>query len=151
LIALIGCGEGKGRWGGGRARRGSRGGAGSGAAARGRRKERAEGRLTRGPWMSAPQGKKKRGRREVGWCGSLDGPLGPSGLKGSRHDFSFFFFFFFKLHFQTIFHFKFKSNLFKLFLQNFINFLETTQATKNHESQLMMHKHLLSLSLLNYI
>jgi hypothetical protein len=40
---------------------------------------------------------------------------------------------------------------FQIFLKNFINFLETTQATKNHASQLMMHKHLLSLGLLNYI
>jgi hypothetical protein len=65
--------------------------------------------------------------------------------------FPFFSFSFFKLHFQTKIHFKFKSNLFKLFLKNFINFLETTLATKNHASQLMMHKHLLSLGLLNYI
>jgi hypothetical protein len=34
---------------------------------------------------------------------------------------------------------------FKLFPKNFIDFLETSQATKNHASQLMMHKHLLSL------
>jgi hypothetical protein len=103
----------------------------------------------RAPDVSAA-GEKRKGEEER-WAGAgwLDGPLGPSGLKGSRRCFSFFFFF--KLHFQTIFHFKFKSNLFKPFLQNFINFLETTQATKNHASQLMMHKHLLSLSLLNYI
>jgi hypothetical protein len=40
---------------------------------------------------------------------------------------------------------------FKLFPKNFIDFLETSQATKNHASQLMMHIHLLSLSLLNCI
>jgi hypothetical protein len=40
---------------------------------------------------------------------------------------------------------------FQTFLKNFIDFLENTQATKSHASQMMMHIHLLSLSLLNYL
>jgi hypothetical protein len=87
-----------------------------GGAARGRRKEGEEGRLTGGPRLSAPWGKKKkRGGGEVGWRGRWVGPLGP---KGSRCGFCFFFFSFSKLLFQTIFLFKFKSNSFKLFLNN---------------------------------
>jgi hypothetical protein len=42
------------------------------------------------------------------------------------------FFSFFQTPFKTTFLFKFKPNPFKLFLKNFINFLEATQATKNH-------------------
>jgi hypothetical protein len=81
--------------------------------------------------------------------GGLDWPAGLAGPKGEQGMVSFFFFF--KLIFKTTFLFKFKSKLFQTFPQKFINFLETTQATKNHASQLMMHKHLLSLSLLNYV
>jgi hypothetical protein len=53
--------------------------------------------------------------------------------------------------FSNHFSFEIKSKLLQTFSQKFINFLETTQATKNHASQLMMHNHLLSLSLLNYV
>jgi hypothetical protein len=60
-------------------------------------------------------------------------------------------FLFFQTSFSNQYSFQIQIKLFKLFLKNFINFLETSQATKNHASQLMMHKHLLSLSLLNYI
>jgi hypothetical protein len=83
--------------------------------------------------------------------GGLAGPAGLAGPKGEQGMVFFFFFLFFKLLFKTTFLFKFKSNSFKLFLKNFINFLETTQATKNHANQLMMHNHLLSLYLLNYV
>jgi hypothetical protein len=72
------------------------------------------------------------------------------GRKGSRVWFLFFFSFsnfFFLNHIS----FQIQIKLFQTFSQKFINFLETTQATKNHASQLMMHKHLLSLSLLNYV
>jgi hypothetical protein len=68
----------------------------------------------------------------------------------SRGAFVFFSFLFSKLLFKpfsTLIQFK----PFQTFLKNFIDFLETTQATKNHAGQLMMHIHLLSLSLLNYI
>jgi hypothetical protein len=64
---------------------------------------------------------------------------------------SFFFLFLFQTSFSNQYSIQIENKPFKLFLKNFINFLETTQATKNHASQLMMHKHLLSLSLLNYI
>jgi hypothetical protein len=96
--------------------------------------------------------KGKRKRTAVLWAaaGGLGGPAGLAGPKGERVRFSFFLFFF-KLLFKTAFLFKFKSKLFQTFSQKFIHFLETTQATKNHASQLMTHNHLLSLSLLNYV
>jgi hypothetical protein len=113
-----------------------------------KKKGKGKGRLTGGAQVSALAGKKEKGEEER-WAGVGVGrrAAGPSGLKGEPARFFFFFFFFFKLHFQTI---SFQIEI-KLFLKNFINFLETTQATKNHASQLMMHKHLLSLSLLNYV
>jgi hypothetical protein len=148
LIALIDRGERKGRWVGGRARRGSRGGAGSGGQREEEERKGGKGRLTGGPRLSAQQGKKEKGkRRGVGRRGRLVGPLGP---KGSRRWFSLFFPFF-QTSFSYQYSFQIQIKPFKLFLKNFVNFLETTQATKNHASQLMMHKHLLSLSLLNYI
>jgi hypothetical protein len=60
-------------------------------------------------------------------------------------------FFLFQTSFSNHFSSQIQFKLFQTFLKNFINFLETTQATKNHASQLMMHIHLLSLSLLNYL
>jgi hypothetical protein len=106
----------------------------------------------RAPDVSAAGEKEKEKRREVGQRRRLDGPLGPSGLERSRCCFFFLFFLFlFQTSFSNHFSFQIQIKLFKLFLKNFINFLETTQATKIHASQLMMHKHLLSLSLLNYI
>jgi hypothetical protein len=142
----------------GRDGRGTAGRGGDCAAAPGRlgsegkkKKGKGKGRLTGGAQVSAHAGKKRKRRGgEVGRRGCwLTGRWAVWAERGAGK--VFFFFFFFKLHFQTIFLFKFKSNFFKLFLKNFMNFLETTQATKNHASQLMMHKHLLSLSLLNYI
>jgi hypothetical protein len=96
-----------------------------------------------GPGCQRRGVKEKRGGEVVDWRG---GGLGCLGRKEPVRFFSFF-----KLHFQIIFHLKFKSNFFKLFSRIFIDFLETTQATKNHASQMMMHIHLLSLSLLNYL
>jgi hypothetical protein len=99
--------------------------------------------------VSAKKRKRERERRAgVGW---LAGPTGLAGPKGEPGKVFFFFLFFFKLLLKPLFLFKFKSKLFQTFSQKFINFLETTQATKNHASQLMMHNHLLSLSLLNYV
>jgi hypothetical protein len=63
----------------------------------------------------------------------------------------FLFFFSFSNFLFKPFFFSNSNQTFQTFLKNFINFLETTQATKNHASQLMMHNHLLSLSLLNYV
>jgi hypothetical protein len=134
-----------------RGRGGFRAVAAAGRRAGGRRKEGGKGRLTRGAQVLATaKEKEKRGR---GGPARGDGrwAAGPFGLKGEPTRFSFFSFFFFKLHFKITFLLKFKSKLFQTFSQKFINFLETTQATKNHASQLMMHKHLLSLSLLNYV
>jgi hypothetical protein len=130
-----------------------RGGAGS-VGQRGEEEEKkGEGEADRrGPSISVAVKKRKRRGGEVGRRGCwLTGRWAVWAERGAGEVF-FFFFFFFKLHFQTIFLFKFKSNFFSNFFSRiFINFLETTQATKNHASQLMTHKHLLSLSLLNYI
>jgi hypothetical protein len=141
----------------GREGRGTAGRGGDCAAAPGqlgserkKKKGKGKGRLTGGAQVSALAGKKKKKRRRGGSARVLaDGPLGPSGLKGGPAMFSFFFLF--QTSFSNHFSFQIQIKLFKLFLKNFINFLETTQATKSHASQLMMHKHLLSLSLLNYI
>jgi hypothetical protein len=80
--------------------------------------------------------------REAGWA---------AWAEKSRGAFCFFSFLFFSnfifKSFSTLIQFK----PFQTFLKNFIDFLETTQETKNHASQLMMHIHLLSLSLLNYL
>jgi hypothetical protein len=116
-----------------------------------RKKKRKGGRerLTGGVAVSARAKKRKR-ERDGPARGELGGLAGLAGPKGERVRFSLFFFFF-KLLFKTAFLFKFKSKLFQTFSQKFINLLETTQATKNHASQLMMHNHLLSLSLLNYV
>jgi hypothetical protein len=105
-----------------------------------------EGRLTGGAQASAAQGKRKR--RGGRWAGA-GGRLGRLDRKGVGAD--FFFFFSFSTSFSNHFSSQIQFKLFQTFLKNFINFLETTQATKNHASQLMMHIHLLSLSLLNYL
>jgi hypothetical protein len=95
--------------------------------------------------------KKRKGEGEAGQLGMASWAGRPGGAeRGAGHGFPFFLFFF-KLLFKTTFLLKFKSKLFQTFSQKFINFLETTQATKNHASQVMMHNHLLSLSLLNYV
>jgi hypothetical protein len=97
--------------------------------------------------VSAKKRKRERERRAgTGW---LAGPAGLAGPKGEQG--TVFFLFFLTFFFQTTFLLKFKSKLLQTFSQKFINFLETTQATKTHASQLMMHNHLLSLSLLNYV
>jgi hypothetical protein len=87
---------------------------------------------------------KEKGER---WAGT-GGGLGRLGRKGSR---AVFFLFLFQTSFSNHFSSQIQFKLFQSFLKNFIDFLETTQATKNHASQLMMHIHLLSLSLLNYL
>jgi hypothetical protein len=104
-----------------------------------------EGADRRGPVVSAA-GKRKGKGGAVGRRGS---ELGRLGRKGGRCWLCFFSLFqtSFSNHFSTQIQFK----LFQTFLKNFIDLLETTQATKNHASQKMMHIHLLSLSLLNYL
>jgi hypothetical protein len=110
-------------------------------------------RTTHGPQQAGPRFRRLRGKEKeavrwaaAGWFGGPAGLAGPKGKKGL-----FFFSFLFQTPFKTTFLFKFKSNSFKLFLQKILNYLETTQATKNHASQLMMHNHLVSLCLLNYV
>jgi hypothetical protein len=107
-----------------------------------------EGEADRGAQVSALAEKKKKERRRGGPArGDGRRAVGPSGRKGKQGMVLFFSFSFSNFFFKP---FSFQIQI-KLFLKNFINFLETTQATKNHASQLMMHKHLLSLSLLNYV
>jgi hypothetical protein len=96
-----------------------------------------------GPSRQREQRKGKRKRWHGPVQGGAGGLLGRLGRKVRRV--AFLFFLFFQTPFKTTFLFKFKPNSFKLFLKNFINFLETTQATKTMQSQLMMHNHLLSL------
>jgi hypothetical protein len=119
-----------------------------GRRAGGRRKEGGKRRLTGGPRLSALRGKKKKGRgrgglaREVGWA---------AWAEREPVRVFFFFLFFFQTSFSNHFSSQIQFKLFQIFLKNFIDFLESTQATKNHASQLIMHIHLLSLSLLNYL
>jgi hypothetical protein len=97
-------------------------------------------------------GCRRRGvkRKRKGGGGLARGWAGPPGPKGAGA-FLFFFFFLFQTSFSNHFSSQIQIKLFQTFLKNFIDFLETTQATKNHASQKMMHIHLLSLSLLNYL
>jgi hypothetical protein len=72
--------------------------------------------------------KRRAGRRAA--AGGDVGPMGRCGLKGTETRFSFFLFFF-----QTQLKPTFKLKIYKpfqTFSQNFINFLDLTQATKNH-------------------
>jgi hypothetical protein len=95
------------------------------------------------------RGVKKKKREGERWAGA-GGGLGRLGRKGAGAGFVFFSFLFPNFFFKPFF-FSNSNQILSNFSQKFINFLETTQATKNHASQLMMHIHLLSLSLLNYI
>jgi hypothetical protein len=104
-----------------------------------------------GPKFQRRQRKEKEKERGGPARGELSGPAGLAGPKGEKGEVFSFFSFLFQTSFKTTFLFKFKSKLFQTFSQKFINLLETSQATKNHASQLMMHNHLLSLSLLNYV
>jgi hypothetical protein len=57
--------------------------------------------------------------------------VGPLGRKVKRVSFLFFLFLFQTL-FKSNFSFQIQTKILQTFLQNFINFLEATQATKNH-------------------
>jgi hypothetical protein len=144
LIALIGVLAGERKEGEKAGHGGFRAAAAAGRRAGGRRKEGGEREADRwGPGVSGSREKEKgEGEggpaREAGWAAWAEKePVQIS---------------FFSLPFSN---FIFKPNFISIsiqtFLKNFINFLETTQATKNHASQLMMHIHLLSLSLLIYL
>jgi hypothetical protein len=102
-----------------------------------------------GPRRQRRHKKKKRERERWAGAGRLDGPAGLAGPKGKQARFCFFFpftNFFFKP-----FSFSISNQTLSNFFSKIYKLLETTQATKNHASQLMMHIHLLSLSYLNYI
>jgi hypothetical protein len=90
---------------------------------------------------------KKRKRKGERWAGAGVGWA----VWAERSRCSFFVFFLFQTPFSNHFSSQIQIKLFQSFLKNFIDFLETTQATKNHASQKMMHIQLLSLNLLNYL
>jgi hypothetical protein len=69
--------------------------------------------------------RKRRGRRRGLARGVANGPLGQKGREAS-------FFFFSQTLFKSNFSFQIQTKILQTFLQNFINFLEVTQATKNH-------------------
>jgi hypothetical protein len=85
-----------------------------------------------------------------GAVGRLGSWVGPPGLNRAGRAFVFFSFFF-QTSFSNSFSTQIQIKLLQTFLKYFIDFLETTQATKNHASQMMMHKHLLFLNLLYYL
>jgi hypothetical protein len=87
-----------------------------------KKKGRGRGRDRRvGPRRQREQRKRKRERRRGPVRGEGWRAAGLFGPKGEKVRFPFFLFFF-KLLFKTTFLFKFKSNSFKLFLKNFVNF-----------------------------
>jgi hypothetical protein len=84
-----------------------------------RRKEGERERLTSRAQASAKAKKKKKRERARASAGKDWRAAAPLGPKGERVR---FFSFLFQTLFKTTFLFKFKSNSFKLFLKNFINF-----------------------------
>jgi hypothetical protein len=93
---------------------------------RGRRKEGGGERLTGGAQSSAIEGK----RKGDGGTGPLrEGAGGPAGRLGRREKGILFFF---QTLFKTNFSFQIQNKILLNFSQNFIIFLEATQATKNH-------------------
>jgi hypothetical protein len=56
----------------------------------------------------------------------------PVGPKGKKVSFLFFFSFLFQTFLKSNFSFQIQTKFFQTFHKNFINFLEATQATKNH-------------------
>jgi hypothetical protein len=115
------------------------------ARARGRRKEGERWEADRwGPPVGAAATEKEKGRREVGRLGCL-------GQKGKGASFLFFFSFpFSNLIFKTILN----SNPFQTsanFSQIFYKLFRDYTSNQNHASQMMMHIHLLFLSLLYYL
>jgi hypothetical protein len=130
VIALIGLfkQQGKGK-GDGR----NRGCSGGPAKQRRRRKKGERKETNRWDPVVSESKEKEKERDGVDRCG--EGLLGRLGRKVRRSLSLFFSIFVFKLFLKQTFLFKFKPNPFKLFLKNFINFLEATQATKNHAKQ----------------
>jgi hypothetical protein len=150
LIALIGVLAGKRKEGQKAGARRIPRGCGGGRRAGGRRKGRGRREADRwGPGVSDSKIKRKEG--EVGWRGAVRWAGRPGWAERGAGKVLFFFLFHFQTSFSNHFSLQIQIKLFQAFSQKFINFLETTQAIKNHANQLMMHKHLLSLSLLNYV
>jgi hypothetical protein len=93
---------------------------------RGRRKEGGGERLTGGAQSSVVEGKKKRGRRDWAAAGGSWWAGRPAGPKRESDSL------FFQTLFKTNFSIQIQTKILLNFSQNFIIFLEATQATKNH-------------------
>jgi hypothetical protein len=97
---------------------------------------------------------RRRGEKKKGE-GVSSGPAGELGwaawAERGRVPVLFFFSSLFQTSFSNPISTQIQIKLLQTFLKYFIDFLETKQAMKNHASQMMMHIHLLFLSLLNYL
>jgi hypothetical protein len=101
---------------------------------RGRRRRKERGRREADMWGPiVSERKTKEKRKEAVWAGAGRRLMGrwAAGLKGGKVSF-FFFFSFFRTLFKTNFSFQIQTKILLNFSQNFIIFLEATQATKNH-------------------
>jgi hypothetical protein len=101
---------------------------------RGRRRRKERGRREADRWGPiVSERKTKEKRKEAVWAGAGRRLMGrwAAGLKGGKVSF-FFFFSFFRTLFKTNFSFQIQTKILLNFSQNFIIFLEATQATKNH-------------------
>jgi hypothetical protein len=119
---------------------------------RGRKKGKRRGRLTGGAEMSAKERKKKMEPAARATAGEDWWAAGPPGRKGKEVSFLFFFFSF-SDSFQTNLLNSNSNQTFSNFSQNFIIFLEVTQATKNHakpnnDAQSLVVSRLIKLSLI---
>jgi hypothetical protein len=111
-----------------------------------KKKGRGGERLTGGAHMLVRGNKKKK--KEATRAGAGEKLVGCWAAWAERSEGLFFFFF--KLLSKQL-YFSNSNQILSNFSQKFYKLLETTQATKNHARQLMMHNHLLSLCLLNYV
>jgi hypothetical protein len=99
--------------------------------------------------VSASADKKKKEAVRWAAAGWFGGPAGLAGPKGGKIS---FFSFLSQTPFKTTFLFQIQTKFFQTFSQKIYKlFRSQTSNQKNHASQLMMHKHLLSLYLLNYV
>jgi hypothetical protein len=96
-----------------------------------------------GPACQRPQGKEKEERGGGPLREKNRSAVGRLGQKGEEVR---FFSFVFQTQLKPNFYTQIHSKLFQTFSQHFVNSLIITQATKTMHSQIMMHKHLLSLN-----
>jgi hypothetical protein len=129
LIALIDCGERKGRWGGGRARRGLRGGAGSIGWREEEERKGGEGRLTGGARMSASRGKRKE--EETRWAGAGKARRAAWAVWAEREAGAVFFLLLFQTSFSNHFSSQIQFKLFQTFSQEFYKLFRNHTSNQN--------------------